>query len=60
VAFHRWGSATNTKSIALLGGEKGVHLILEKIFPGVSYKSAPGRFRETRSTILDFENSLID
>jgi hypothetical protein len=28
VAFHRWGSATNTKSIELLGGEKGVHLIL--------------------------------
>jgi hypothetical protein len=28
VAFHRWGSATNTESIALLGCEKGVHLIL--------------------------------
>jgi len=28
--------------------------------PGVSYESAPGRFRETRSTILDCENSLIE
>ncbi len=38
-------------SVTLLRVEEGVHLIQANL-PGVSYKSAPRRFRETRSTIL--------
>jgi len=39
-------------SVTLRRGEEGVHLMLANL-PGVSYESAPKRFRETRSTILD-------
>jgi hypothetical protein len=36
-----------------------VHLILANL-PGVSYESAPRRFRETRSTILNWQDSVIE
>ena len=49
----RDGSATDLVSAALHRGKEGVRLILANL-PGVSYKSAPRRFRETRSTILDW------
>jgi hypothetical protein len=39
-------------SVTLPRCEEGVHLILANL-PGVSYESAPSRFRETRGTILD-------
>jgi hypothetical protein len=42
-----------------LRGCGGVHLILANL-PGVSYESAPRRFRETRSTILNYQNSVIE
>jgi len=46
------GSTTDTLSVALLRAKEGVPLMLAN-FPGVGYESAPRRFRETRSTILD-------
>ena len=46
------GSATDLVSVVLLRGKEGVRLILANL-PSVSYESAPRRFRETRSTILD-------
>jgi hypothetical protein len=48
VAFRRWGSVTNSMSVTLLRG--GMHLILANP-PSDSYKSAPRKFRETRSTM---------
>jgi hypothetical protein len=50
-------SATDWASLTLLRG--GVHLILANL-PGVSYESAPRRFRETRSTILNWQDSVIE
>jgi hypothetical protein len=44
---HRWGSVASSVIVTLPRG--GVRLILANL-PGVSYKSAPRRFRETRST----------
>jgi hypothetical protein len=43
----RWGSVASSVIVTLPRG--GVRLILANL-PGVSYKSAPRRFRETRST----------
>jgi len=51
------GSATDSVSVALLRANEGVHLMLANL-PGVSYKSASRRFRETRSTILDWQDFL--
>jgi hypothetical protein len=48
------GSAMDSVSAALLRGE-GVLLMLANL-AGVSYESAPTRFREIRSTILDEED----
>jgi hypothetical protein len=42
-----WGSVASSVIVTLPRG--GVRLILANL-PGVSYKSAPRRFRETRST----------
>jgi hypothetical protein len=50
---------TDSVSGTLLRGEEAVHLMLANL-PGVSYESAPRRFRETRSTILDWRNSLTE
>src|SRR5580704_13006965 len=49
-------SATDRVSVTLLRGCGGVHLILANL-PGVSYNSAPRRFRETRTTILNWQDS---
>lgn len=53
------GSVTDSVSVTLLRGEEAVHLMLANL-PGVSYESAPRRFRETRSTMLDWENFLTE
>jgi hypothetical protein len=50
-------SVTDWASVTFLRG--GVHLILANL-PGVSYESAPRRFRETRSTILNWQDSVIE
>jgi hypothetical protein len=47
----------DSEPVALLRGKEGVRLILANL-PDVSYESAPRRFRETRSTILDQEDFL--
>jgi hypothetical protein len=46
-------------SATLLRGEERVHLMLANL-PGVSYERAPKRFRETRSTILDWQHFLTE
>src|ERR1700675_2649513 len=56
VAFRRWKSATDSNRRRAFQG--GVHLILANP-PGVSYKSAPRRFRETRSTYCDVFTVLL-
>src|SRR5580704_6018034 len=56
VAFRRWKSATDSNRRRAFQG--GVHLILANP-PGVSYKSEPRRFRETRSTWWDSFTVLL-
>jgi hypothetical protein len=46
-------------SVTLFRGEEGVHLILANL-PGFSYESAPRRLRESRSTILNLPDSVIE
>jgi hypothetical protein len=48
----------NSVFVTLLRGEEGVHLILANL-SGVSYKSAPGRFREIRSTVEEFSRRVV-
>src|SRR5208282_290830 len=50
--FRGWKSATDSKRRRAFRGCERVHLILANP-PGVSYKSAPRGFRETRSTRKD-------
>src|SRR5580693_2240554 len=51
--------ARRTVCPSRFSGVRGVHLILANL-PGVSYESAPRRFRETRSTILNWQDSVIE
>jgi hypothetical protein len=51
-------SAADRVPVALLRGYGGEHLVQANL-PGVSYESAPRRFRETRSTILNWQDSVI-
>jgi len=46
-------------SATLLWGEERVHLMLANL-PGVSYEREPKRFRETRSTIRDWQHFLTE
>jgi hypothetical protein len=54
--FRGWRSVTNSMLVTLLRG--GMHLILANL-PGFSYKSAPRKFRETRSTWKESSHRVI-
>jgi hypothetical protein len=53
---HSWGSVASSVIVTLPRG--GVRLILANL-PGVSYKSAPRRFRETRSTSKECSHRVL-